>query len=111
MDVWKEIWDGRMEGDMGWTGWERENSSVVLEKEISMNEEKGCTPKRVDEWAGGAGQRWAHTISMLILLSPLGLNSSFSFSRNTRLLWSVSWRKKKKGKSKSSTLSTTFARR
>lgn len=65
-----------------------------------MNGEKGCTPKEVGERAGSAGQRRAHTISTLILVSPLGLNSSFSFSRNARLLWSVSWRKKK-GKSKS----------
>lgn len=61
-----------------------------------MNGEKGCTPKEVGERAGSAGQRRAHTISTLFLVSPLGLNSSFSFSRNARLLWSVSWRKKRK---------------
>ena len=53
---------------------------------------------REDGWVskqGGPGvltERETRTSSSSLCFSPLGLNSSFSFCRKTRLLWSVSWR-------------------
>lgn len=55
----------------------------------------GCAHE--DGWISRQGgtvcaQREKHTSRPSLFSSPLGLNSSFSFCRKTRLLWSVSWR-------------------